>query len=441
MTTRVIEFARAYRMFRPGDRVLCAVSGGADSMAMLHMLHTIRQQLGISLCCAHYNHGIRGAEALRDEDFVRRACLELDVPFQAGRGDVTAYAARHGMGLEEAGRTLRYAFLESCAGELDCTRIATAHNAADNAETMLLNLLRGTGLRGACGIAPVRGAVVRPLLCLDRPEIEAYLAEKNIAFVTDSTNLTEDYARNRLRRQVIAPLRELEPNFARKMLSASGAMRTDEDYLQSLTARFLAGQGEKCLSVSALRALPEPVAVRAVLHLAPGASRRHVRSVLALAAEEKPHGSLDLPGMRVLRQYDELRFGAPEPEMPEQRTLSPGETVFYGDYTVSCACAPARSVGKDTHYFCFKTEEICGKISVSPRSEGDRLRPLGRGVTKTLKKLFSEARIPPEERGRIPVLRDEKGVLAVYGFGQDERAAAKAGERALVIEINKNAEE
>ena len=441
MMKRLSEFARTWRLFEPGDRVLCAVSGGADSVAMLYLLRELQSKLPLELCCAHYNHGIRGAEADRDEDFVRELCRTLELPFRAGRGNVPACARERKLGIEAAAREMRYAFLEACADEMGCTRIATAHNAADNAETMLLNLLRGAGLRGACGIAPRRGRIVRPILFLDRPEIEAFLKERQIPYITDSTNLEENYARNRLRRHVIAPLRELEPDFGRHLLSACTAMRAVEEYLQSLATAFLEQQTGCAISAGALAALPEPVAARTILRLVPGASRRHVSAVLALAGAPEPHGQLDLPGCRVLRQYDVLKFGAAVQELPEERELMPGMTVQYGVFSVSCTEVDALPEKKvNGYYFCFKTDAICGKISVGPRRTGDRLRLPGRGVTKTLKKLYAEARISPDERERIPVLRDAEGVLAVCGFGQGERAAASCGERAYMIEINKNAE-
>jgi tRNA(Ile)-lysidine synthase len=437
MMKALIDFVHRHHMLEQGDNILCAVSGGADSVAMLYMLGELAPEMGFSLACAHYNHGIRGAEADRDEDFVRKLCQKLDIPFRAGRGDVPAIARERGLGLEEAGRMARYEFLRRCAEKLGCNKIATAHNAADNAETLLMNLLRGSGLRGACGIAPVRGNIIRPILCLDRPEIEAYLNEKNIPFVTDSTNLTEDYARNRMRARVIAPLRELNPDFGVKILSACENMRADEDCLQAMADDFIAAQGET-ISAADLCALPEPVSARVILTLAPGAYRSHVRAVLALAMQRSAHGELDLPGTRVRRQYDRMSFGICMPESPQERTVEPGQNFVWGEFSVSCGFASAGA--NSAHFFSFKTDGICGKISISPRREGDRLRLPGRGVTKTLKKLFSEARIPPDERGLVPVLRDEKGVLAVYGFGQDERAAASAGESSLTIEINKNPE-
>ena len=426
MKSKAAAFIRRHGMIPPGAKVLCAVSGGADSIAMLHLL----LELGYDVECAHFNHMIRGAESDRDEEFVRARCAALGVPFTAGRGDVPAFARERGMGTEEAARVMRYGFLEETALARSCERIATAHNAADNAETVILNLIRGTGLRGMCGIAPVRGNIIRPMLCLDRPEIEGWLREKGISFVTDSTNLTEDYARNRVRARVIAPLRELAPGFAEKTLAACESMRADSELIESMVPQCPDGQ----IASEELLALPEPVAARLIMRLAPGAGRAHVEAVMALARPDKPHGRLDLPGCTVTKQFGTLRFGAQERAVPEDVRLVPGGTVRWGRYEVSLAegaAAPQKGL------LCFKTAAICGNITVGSRREGDRLRQRGRGVTKTLKKLFSEARIEPDERALVPVLRDGAGVVGVLGFGEDERAAAVCGERAFIVKFEK----
>jgi len=280
------------------------------------------------------------------------------------------------------------------------------------------------------GIAPVRGNIIRPVLCFGRAEIETYLAEKGIEFITDSTNLSDDYTRNRLRHHVMEPLKEMNEGFAEKFLSASLSMRADEEYLSSAAEAFLKEQGET-ISAKALANLHDSVAARAIMRLAPDADRRHVEAVLALARSEKSHGELSLPSMRVLKQYDEICFGAENEEKPGEILLKAGMTVRYGDYLIKC------SEEEGEHTFCFKSSEICGNISVSPRREGDKIKIPSRGVTKSLKKLFSEVHIAPSERDRIPVIRDEKGVLAVYGFGQDCRAAAECGEASLKIKIEK----
>ena len=223
----------------PSGRVLCAVSGGADSVCLLHSCLRLTHGGDTTVCAAHYNHCLRGGESDRDERFVRSLCASLGVELRVGRGDVAAYAREHGMGTEEAARELRYAFLEEAADELGCGYILTAHNADDNAETMLMALVRGSGPRGLAGIPPRRGRILRPMLGATRAEIEAYLAENGLEHVEDSTNECTDYTRNRIRKLCMPVLREINPRFAEAAARAGALLREDDAYLSSLAADFL----------------------------------------------------------------------------------------------------------------------------------------------------------------------------------------------------------
>ena len=205
-----------YDMLPRGGKVLCALSGGSDSMCLLHLLSAMAEEGGFTLCAAHYNHHLRGAESDGDAAFVARWCEEHHIPYALGEGDVAAEAAKRNQGLEETARQLRYAFLTETAEALGCSRIATAHNADDNLETLLLHLTRGAGLHGLAGIPPRRGELVRPLLTTPRADIEAYLEAHHIPHVEDSTNTDTKYARNKLRSQVIPVLRELNPKLTQR---------------------------------------------------------------------------------------------------------------------------------------------------------------------------------------------------------------------------------
>ena len=209
MRAEVLAWMQAQRMTEPGDTVVCAVSGGADSVSMLHVLLSLQDTLGIRVEAAHFNHHLRGAESDRDEAFVRQLCASLGVPLHTGGGDVQARAAQTHESLEEAARKLRYAFFDTLPG-----LVATAHTQDDNLETVLLNLTRGTGLAGLTGIPPKRGRLIRPMLVCTRAQIEACLAEHGFSYVTDSTNLLPDARRNRLRQRVIPLLREENPAVA-----------------------------------------------------------------------------------------------------------------------------------------------------------------------------------------------------------------------------------
>lgn len=427
-----------------GGLVLCAVSGGADSVCLLRVLLALAEKRGFSVACAHFNHGLRGAEAQRDADFVADLCTRLGVEFRPGSGDVAAFAAEHGLGTEDAARRLRYAFLEETARALGAERIATAHTADDNAETMLLHLARGAGSRGLAGIPPVRGNLIRPMLGVTRQEVEAYLRELGEDWVTDSSNLTDDYARNRVRHGAVPVLQVLNPRFARSALRTAEALREDEAYLTDLAAQFLEAHGERTgetlrLPAAALSALPRPVSAR-VLRLAcgPALEAGHVEALRALCLPGKSGAAVDVPGLRVCREFDCLVFGAQPSAALPAREIKPDSELFlpeiglYARRTDGVIC----EIHNSFNIFFFKKTNVCGRILLRSARPGDTLRPMGRGCTKSLKKLFAEARIPASRRKLIPVIADEQGVLAVGGFGADERRAAPTGGEAVRIELS-----
>ena len=411
--------------------VLCAVSGGADSMYLLARL----QELGYAVAAGHYNHGLRGVEADRDEAFVRDFCAARGIPFVSEKGDVAAFAAAQGMGTEAAARTLRYAFLERVADTLGAAVIATAHTAGDNAETVLLHLARGAGLKGLGGIPPKRGRVVRPMLDVTRAEVESYLAEHDIQYVTDSTNGEDDYARNRVRHGAVPALESVDPAFVRAVGRTAALVREDETFLQSLAEEFLEQYAdENSVDAGALAAQPWPVASRAVRLLAGrDMALVHVQAILKAAAGG---GAADVPDLRVASSGGRLVFdpvgAAP---IPERVLPVPGEVyVPEAGWLIRARkfTAMPRDVHKSYNIFYFQCENICGSISVTGRRPGDTYRPAGRGCTKKLKQLLREAGIPSWKRDGVLVLRDEAGILAAEGFPAAERACAKAGDRDII---------
>ena len=419
-----------------GSTVLCAVSGGADSVCLLDLL---RRQGDLTVLCAHYNHRLRGEESDRDEAFVRDLCARWDIPCYTGSGDVTAYGKTRSMGTEEAARTLRYAFLQRVAEDTGARCIATAHTLNDNAETVLLNLCRGTGLRGLGGIPPVRGNIVRPLLSVTRQQVEEYLRERNIPWVEDSSNSGDDYARNRTRHHVLPLLEEIHPGALESIARMTDSLREDEAFLQAEARRFLEANPENGLSVPGLLALPGPVQHRVLTAFTASAlNRDHRQAILALCRSEKPSGACHVPGCRLRREYDRLRREECEcPPLPE-RQLNPGETLQYPEagWTVRAEyCSNFNRIQSSFNTFCFSCANIYGTLSVTSRREGDTLRPEGRKGSRSVKKWMIEAKIPRSRREQIPVLRDEKGVLAVPGLGQRFGTAPREGEPCLTVEI------
>ena len=214
-----------------GDRVLCALSGGGDSVALMIILNELREEFEFSLCAAHFNHGIRGAEADRDQEFSRELAKKLSVPFFTATEDIPKIAKENGEGLEECARKRRYAFLFGTAEKQGCNKIATAHHATDNVETVLFHMIRGSGINGLGGIAPMRGdGVVRPLLCVSKTEVEEFLADRHQTFATDSTNTDTDMTRNFIRLKMLPLIYTINPAVDRAIGRLSDSAREDEEY-------------------------------------------------------------------------------------------------------------------------------------------------------------------------------------------------------------------
>lgn len=419
-----------------GARVLCAVSGGADSMCLLALL---RETGDYTLAAAHFEHGVRGEESLRDCAFVEDYCREKGIDCFVGHADVPACAAAQGLGLESAARELRYAFLERTAAEHGFDRIVTAHTADDNAETVLLNLTRGAGPDGLCGIPPERGKILRPLLRVTRAEIEAYLRETGTPHVEDSSNGSDFCGRNRIRHAVTPVLKELNPSFPEAVARLGRLLRRDGECLDEMAEAIIAADfdGESLPAAELLR-LHEAVASRVLRRLLPrSAEEKHIAAALALCRGDG-RASLDLPGAALRRERGRLYF-TPETLEPIPLTLLvPGRTVIPAGTELAITLKIA-AAGEEIHNsfktYRLKYESISGNLSVSSPREGERYRPVGRGCTKTLRSLFAEKKATRREKLQTPVFRDEKGIVLVPPFGAAERCVCRDGEPALVITI------
>ncbi len=441
-TTKMdIDFCEKYDMFPRGGVVLCAVSGGKDSMYLVEKLRELAPQYGFELCCAHFNHRLRGEESERDSRFVSDYCGKLKIPLFIGAGDVSAFAAENGLGIEEAARTLRYEFLEKTADEIGAVRIATAHTADDNAETMLFNLCRGSGLRGLCGIPPVRGRIIRPMLQTATSEVYKYLEEKGIPHVEDSTNMKDEFTRNRIRHRVVPELRDLNPGFDESLIRCLASLREDEEFLSGLAQSFLASRYcDKTLPAAEFSALPEPVSARVLqLIVTSGLSRAHIDAVRNIASGTERHAYADIPGLRVVREYDKLIFGSASPSDLPKRQVKIGEITDIPEAGLKISCEfikNCKEVHNSFNIFFFKNDSICGNMFVMSRLEGEKIRLAGRNCTKTLKKLFSEARLNGENKSLVPVLYDEVGPIAIYGLGIAERCSPISGDSVIKVEFS-----
>lgn len=402
MLNKLQGFISQYKMIQPGDYVICAVSGGADSVALLFAMFLLRKKLRISLAAAHFNHQLRGEESQRDEEFVRQLCDRFDIPLHVGVGQIKAGKK----GLEAAARDARYSFLMSLGG-----KVLTAHTANDNAETVLMHLVRGTGLRGLGGIAPVNGRLLRPMLNVTRHEVMAFLDEYHLPCVEDSSNHTDQFMRNRLRHSVMPLLEAENPRLAENLSAMAMRLRKDDQLLEELA------QDSATVNVTKLRALPESLRSRVIVNFLKNGGVRepeaeHIDAIGRLIDSDKPSARIMLGnGIKVARRYDTVEFQESVEELEEIALPCPG-TIVLENIGVRICCEPAVCVVDTADAFTIIPK---GQIVIRSRQAGDRIR-LYAG-TKDLKKLFIDRKIPAIRRMQIPVLSDDAGVLGVYGFG------------------------
>lgn len=408
------------------------------------LLHRLCCEPDLLVFAAHFEHGIRGEESLRDAAFVKQWCEENGIPFSLEHGNVPAYAKEKGLGLEEAARELRYAFLEREAERLSCDVIATAHQADDNAETLLMNLVRGSGPAGLCGIPPARGKLRRPLLGCTRAEILDYLREHGIPSVEDSSNLSDEYRRNRMRHQVMPLLREMNPRFSEAAARTAKLLRQDEDCLQQQASAFLESLSEgDSIPTAALLDLHPAISSR-VLRLFCGCPLPFAQVEKALSfCKEDGLGYLELPGLRLRREQGRLFLDEDAPLSLPRRALEAGDSLPVPEAGLVLTCRETVFRGEIHDLFktyLFKSSCICGTLYCTGRFPGDRYHPQGRGCGKSLHDLFRDAGMTQRERDLTPILRDEKGILAVLGFPADERVKPSFGDHCLEIRVIKEKE-
>lgn len=427
----------------PDTPVLVALSGGADSVALLHLLLQAGDGPVLAL---HVHHGIRGAEADRDADFCRALTKRLGVPFTRLSLDVPAIAAAQKKGLETAARDARYAAIAQYMAAHQLPLLVTAHHADDQLETMLQHLLRGSGLRGLCGIPACRAlggaTVVRPMLQMTKAQILQYCKQQHLEYVTDSTNAEACCPRNRLRMEVLPVLNELWPTGAVSAARCARSLAEDEAYLVGEAERFLAREGD-APTLAALHGLPRPIRVRVLRRMLPKPPEAtHIDDICALIARARPHATLSLPGCTVCVEDGRLCVQAMREEPPEayEITLHEGENPLPGDIGMAVVGTPAalsryvpKKVYKHSTRLSFSSAILNGSPVLRPRRAGDRI--LSGGKHKLVRKLSCMAPFSLAERARMPLLCDEAGVVAVP-FGPLRDGAAKNPDQHLLLLFN-----
>ncbi len=443
MINKVRASIEQYNMLPEGANVVAAVSGGSDSMVLLNILNSLKEEYKFKLCAAHVNHCLRGCAADSDQNFVEEKCNEMGVPVHILKINVAEKAKESGEGFEECARRIRYEFFNSLG---DDVIIATAHNLSDKIETFLFNFSRGSALRGLCSIPVRRDNIIRPLINCTKTEILDYCKENGIEYVTDATNADVAYSRNRIRHNIVKEFIAINSSFEKCAERCVSSINEDEAFLSSLAdecienARRSGGYDAETLSKA-----PNPVKKRAIIKIAEECvgvtpEYKFAESICNLLEGQ---GKVQINGGVTVR----VRKGILDfPEEADEDAVSEfvdGKAEFFGSVIETeivniKEINNLQNISKQGLEYYLDCDKIIGVPVVRSRQAGDRISLKSRGCTKTLKKLFNELEISPEKRNKVVVVADEKGVVLVEGAGFDSRVAVtNTTEKVLIVRIKK----
>jgi len=409
MENKIKSAIKKWNMIDAGDTVVAALSGGADSCALLNFLHSVKDEYKINILAAHLNHGLRGGESDADELFCVRMCSAYGVPCAVLRADARAEAKKRRMSLEEAGRALRYEFFEKTANNIGADKIAVAHNKNDNAETILLNLIRGAGPGGIAGIPPVRGNIVRPLIDCPRDEIEAYCAQNNIKYRTDSSNASVLYTRNKIRNALIPRILEINPSGVDAIVNCGALILENERYMDGLATNAFgvcSGPGG-WIDIKKLSMYNEAI-VKRVLRAAYGQTGGSMKNLTHLHVEaliklmSGPSGkTIDLPGGAEARKdYSRLIFTLKKKNSEKTKdfcyNLIYNEPVYVNELGIIAYLTHEAPPTDMSERF-----NVSGGVTFRSRRPGDRIYFKSINGHKKIKDFFNEKKIPAHTRSQI----------------------------------------
>lgn len=407
----VISAIRSFKLNENEKNISVALSGGADSMALLYGLYMLKDQLNITVNALHLNHCLRGEEAVRDENFVKEQCKLLGVPLICKRVDVKKFAQENSMSIELAAREVRYKFFSDYKGDA----VATAHNADDNIETVIYRLTRTTGIDGLCGIPARRDCFIRPLLCCSRAEIEEFIKEQGIPFVTDSTNLTDEYTRNVIRHKIVPVLKEISDSVVNSFSSTVKLINNDSNYLKAeaekeFSMRFKDGK----LNLSGFENLHTAIASRVISRFlfeeSDSDNNYCINGVMEIAL--KKSGRFQIKGGKMVKAAKGVLH------FENDKTVS--FDVSYEEIDVNLIKYNEK-INNLLLKDAIDCDKIEGELKIRTKEKGDKITFSHRKVTKPLTKWMNEKGIDIEIRDILPVISDNKGVVWVYGGGIDAR--------------------
>ena len=441
MFDKIARTVSQYKMFDGKDKVIVALSGGADSMSLLHCLVKHADYFGLTVSAAHLNHMLRSEESERDFKFVAEQCNALNVPLFTKCSDIAEIAKQRKIGLEECGRQERYSFFAELVKDSH-TVIATAHTASDNAETVLMNITRGSGLEGLCGIPPVRGNIVRPLINCSRAEIEKYCKDNNIGWVLDSSNLSLEYNRNKIRNSVLPVLKQINPSVESSINRLSGIVSENLAYIKKAVAdEYNHCKTESGLCITELKKcdnniLPNIIKYAVDKKLNITAEKKHIEIISDIvvnghgAVEIRKNNKVKAVGNNLVFEKlaektsnDDLYF--PETALKLDNKIKYNNKIYVFSPKKIFSSEKNNKINKKL----LNTRLSCGIIScdmiIRHRKSGDVFKPVGRNCTKTVKKLFTEMKIPAAIRDELLVIAKGNNVYWIETVGAAEDAVVK----------------
>jgi len=439
MITKVKETISKYKMLSQEDHVLVALSGGPDSVCLLRILSLLKDELEIGITALYIDHGLRPCETPFEMDFCKKFCDSLGIPLIIKSIDVVSFAQSKKISKQEAARELRYKVFYETAYEGGADKIALGHNADDQAETVLIRLIRGAGPLGLSGIPPVRQKIIRPLIEIERTEIEAFLDSNGTSFVMDSSNLTDRYTRNRIRHLIMPEIKKINPEAVKSILRTAEIYRSEEKYFDIIVAKsmmkMISRKNEQSIELFiAPMEILDPVILRRILRRAinetkglRGITFVHIEDIIQLIRTGKSGDRLYLPGkIRVIKKYSVLVISSEDPKILSHYTIeSPGEiylresSITFYTKLLDIGEIDSFGDGKTTAYI--NADKLDFPLLVRPRQNGDYFYPLGFGKKKKLQDYFVDEKIPRDERDAIPLLVNNGDVVWVAGHRIDER--------------------
>lgn len=449
-----------HAMLSDGDKILVGLSGGPDSVCLLHILAALRDQYHLGLHALYIDHGLRPGETDKEREFCSKICEQHNTPFTTKSIDVKTHAMTEKLSIQEAARHLRYSTYEETSREVGAGRIALGHTADDQAETLLINLLRGSGPTGLAGIPPARKNIIRPLIEIERKEIERFLNSTGVEFITDSSNTKKDYVRNRVRLSLIPLLREFNPDITGTLSKTAEIFREEERYFEILVTKTLMKLiSRKTETRIELFLAPfevmDKVIMRRVLRRAidetrglRGISFIHIEDMVHLIRNSAPGDRLYLPGgIRVIKEYSTLILTSEVPQTLSPAVLNiPGETILKeAGILIRASEAQLRQqqTVDDRHGLwkfngIFDADTLRFPLTARPRKDGDFFHPLGFGKRKKLQDYFVDMKVPRDERNRIPLIVSGDDIIWIVGYRADNRfKVTEKTTRIVKLEVKK----